>query len=155
MITTEEGKRLARELGGQRFSHSQVLEAAAHAAGFRDWNTLHATSDSGRGAAATSALPHVIPILRVFDHCIAREFYCEFLDFEWEWDHQYDADLPVYAQVTRGAAVLRLSEHHGDATPASGVLIVEADLDVYHAALLAKRHRNARPGIEHNPWATR
>ena len=54
--------------------------------------------------------------------------------------------------VHRGAAVLHLSEHHGDATPGSGVLIVESDLAGYHAALLAKRHRNARPGIEANPW---
>ena len=96
--------------------------------------------------------PHVIPILRVFDHRLAREFYCDFLDFEWDWEHQFEDHLPVYAQVNRGAAVLHLSEHHGDATPGSGVMIVEPDLVRYHAALLAKRHRNARPGIEPNPW---
>lgn len=151
MITIKEAKQLARELSGQQLSHSRVLEAAAHVAGFRDWNTFAAAAhDSTDPARPGEQL--VIPILRVFDHRLARDFYCDFLDFEWEWDHQYEDDMPVYAAVQRGAAVLHLSEHHGDATPGSGVLIVESDLAGYHAALLAKRHRNARPGIEPNPW---
>ncbi|MBB2894725.1 glyoxalase superfamily protein [Flexivirga oryzae] len=152
MITIEEAKRLARELRGGPVSHSQVLEAAAHAAGFRDWNTFAALGRPNSAETETAHEQLVVPILRVFDHRLAREFYCEFLEFEWEWDQQYEPDLPVYAQVTRGAAALHLSEHHGDATPGSGVLIVEQDLADYHAKLLAKRHRNARPGIQHNPW---
>jgi catechol 2,3-dioxygenase-like lactoylglutathione lyase family enzyme len=154
VITIEEAKRLARELSGQQTNHSRVLEAVAHAAGFRDWNTFAASAGRSAESAApkTSDEQLVVPILRVFDHRLARDFYCDFLDFEWEWDHQYEDDMPVYAAVHRGAAVLHLSEHHGDATPGSGVLIVESDLAGYHTALLAKRHRNARPGISANPW---
>ena len=98
------------------------------------------------------ARQQVIPILRVFDHALAKAFYVDFLGFSWRWQHQFEADLPVYAEVERAGSVLHLSEHHGDATPGSGVLIVIADLAAYRDTLLAKRHRNARPGIEQNEW---
>lgn len=150
MITTDEAKALARELAAlPEVTHSRVLEAVAHASGLRDWNTFAALAARTPDAVVRQ---QVIPILRMFDHQLARRFYCDFLGFEWQWQHEFEPDLPVYAQVAREGSVLHLSEHHGDATPGGGVMITVADLRSYHAGLLAQAHRNARPGIEQNPW---
>jgi uncharacterized glyoxalase superfamily protein PhnB len=97
-----------------------------------------------------------VPILRIFDEAKAREFYVGFLGFAWDWEHRFAPDLPLYAQVSRGAAVLHLSEHHGDACPGAAHRIrVEAGLDALHAALTEARYRHARPGIETAPWGER
>ncbi|OII24454.1 glyoxalase superfamily protein [Curtobacterium sp. MCBA15_013] len=151
MITIEEAKRLARELStGTGIPHSKVLEAAAHAAGLRDWNTLaalHHRQDPEKRSA-----PRVIPVLRVFDHAVARAFYCDYLGFEWEWQHRFEPDLPVYAQVSLDGKVLHLTEHHGDATPGGAVMLVVDDVAAYRDALLAQRHPRSRPGLDSNDW---
>jgi catechol 2,3-dioxygenase-like lactoylglutathione lyase family enzyme len=151
VITIDEAKKLARELEGRDgVSHVQVLEAAAHAAGFRDWDTFSGTREkSGEDPVGRQ---QVIPILRMFDAALAREFYCDFLGFDWRWQHQFEPDLPVYAEVGRAGSVLHLSEHHGDATPGGAAMIVVPDLREYQAQLLARRHRNARPGVAEDPW---
>ncbi|NYJ73291.1 glyoxalase superfamily protein [Allobranchiibius huperziae] len=151
VITTTEAKALARELSGQGgISHSQVLEAAAHAAGHRDWNTFHAAAPERQDDPV--GRQRVIPVLRVFDHQLAREFYCSFLGFTWRWEHQFETETPVYAEVGREGCILHLSEHHGDATPGSGVMITVPDLAAYREGLLVQRHRNARPGISRDAW---
>lgn len=151
MITIEEAKKLGRELSAEtHVSHSKVLEAAAHAAGFRDWNTMAARGQ--RDASAPQAEPKVIPVLRVFDHEVARAFYCDYLGFEWQWEHRFEADLPVYAQVSLDGKVLHLTEHHGDATPGGAVMLVVEKLTSYRDALLARRHPNSRPGIDKDDW---
>lgn len=162
MITIEEAKRLARELSSvSDVGHSRVLEAVAHASGFRDWNTM-AAADPGAGSAQAAApgtgsaqasgpdAPLVVPVLRVFDHAIARSFYCDHLGFTWQWEHRFEPDLPVYAEVSLDGRALHLSEHHGDATPGAGVMITVPDLRTYRAGLLAQAHPNSRPGIERN-----
>lgn len=112
------------------------------------------TNDEAKRPATTDNVDRqrVVPILRMFDHAIARAFYCDFLGFDWEWQHQFEKDLPVYAQVELNGCVLHLSEHYGDATPGSGVMIVVADLNSYRLGLLAKENPNARPGVQQNPW---
>jgi predicted enzyme related to lactoylglutathione lyase len=151
MITTEEAKRLAAELATlDGVAHSQVLEATARAAGFKDWNSFSGSPEaSGEDPVGRQ---QVIPVLRVFDHVLAKDFYCDLLGFDWCWQHQFEPDLPVYAQVERDGSVLHLSEHHGDATPGSAVMIVVPDLRTYQEHLLARRHRNTRPGLAENPW---
>jgi hypothetical protein len=62
----------------------------------------------------------VIPILRIFDIRKADEFYQEFLGFSVDWDHRFDANAPLYRQISRGDLILHLSEHHGDGAQASG-----------------------------------
>ncbi|WP_420366967.1 glyoxalase superfamily protein [Curtobacterium sp. L1-20] len=151
MITIEEAKKLARELStGTDCTHSAALEAAAHAAGYRDWNTMSALAR--REPPVPRRESDVIPVLRVFDHVVARAFYCDYLGFEWQWQHQFEADLPVYAQVALGGKVLHLSEHHGDATPGAAVMLVMEDLDRYRDALLVQQHPRSRPGIETDDW---
>ncbi|MGD0192625.1 MAG: glyoxalase superfamily protein, partial [Rhizomicrobium sp.] len=61
----------------------------------------------------------VVPVFRMFDIAKAREFYVDYLGFSWDWEHRFDADAPLYAQVSRAGLRLHLSEHHGDGTPGS------------------------------------
>ena len=88
----------------------------------------------------------------MFDHATARDFYCDYLGFAWDWQHQFEPDLPVYAQISREGRVLHLSEHHGDGSPGANVQITVPDLRAYHADLLEQAHRNSRPGLHKNPW---
>jgi catechol 2,3-dioxygenase-like lactoylglutathione lyase family enzyme len=60
-----------------------------------------------------------IPILRIFDVAKARDFYVGFLGFDVDWEHHFEQNTPAYMQVSRAGLTLHLSEHHGDACPAS------------------------------------
>lgn len=94
----------------------------------------------------------IVPILRMFDPAKMREFYIDFLGFKIDWEHRFSPDLPLYVQVSRGGIVLHLTEHHGDAAPGAKAMIVMAGLRDYREALLAKKYRFSRPGIERQEW---
>ncbi|HYE08108.1 MAG TPA: glyoxalase superfamily protein [Planctomycetota bacterium] len=100
----------------------------------------------------TIAFEQTIPILRIFSLDKMREFYLDWLGFTVDWEHRFDADLPLYLQVSRAGLVLHLSEHHGDATPGSTVFIRMRGIAELHAELSAKKYRYARPGLETEPW---
>ncbi len=95
-----------------------------------------------------------IPILRIFDEAKARAFYIDFLGFAEDWAHRFEPDLPLYIQVSLGECVLHLSEHHGDCCPGAALRIEVDGLEAFHASLLAKRFRYARPGLETTPWGS-
>ncbi|MFE7062716.1 glyoxalase superfamily protein [Sutcliffiella sp. NPDC057660] len=97
----------------------------------------------------------VIPILRIFDVEKAEEFYMDFLGFERKWEHRFEADFPLYMEVSRGDCILHLSEHHGDSTPGSAVRIETSSIEDYHKGLIEKNYRFARPGLEQKPWGTK
>lgn len=97
----------------------------------------------------------VIPILRFFDEAKAREYYLDFLGFQIDFEHRFEPGTPLYMQVSRGGAVLHLSEHHGDASPGGSVRIHVDELDALHAEFAAKRYKYNRPGIETMPWGLR
>ena len=94
----------------------------------------------------------IVPILRMFDPAKMREFYIDFLGFKIDWERRFSDDLPLYVQVSRGGIVLHISEHHGDAAPGSKVMIVMKGLRDYREALLAKKYRFSRPGLERQDW---
>ncbi len=93
-----------------------------------------------------------IPVLRIFSVEKAREFYLDFLGFEWDWEHRHEEGMPLYAQVHRGDLVLHLTEHHGDATPGSAVFVPMRGVDDFHAEVSARRYAYLRPGVEDLPW---
>ncbi len=64
-----------------------------------------------------------IPILRIFDEDKAREFHLGFLGMKLDWEHRFGPDFPIYMQVSKGNLVFHLSEHSGDCTPGSSVLV--------------------------------
>jgi uncharacterized glyoxalase superfamily protein PhnB len=100
-------------------------------------------------------LGKVTPILRIFDEAKALEFYVDFLGFKVDWQHRFEANIPLYLQVSLGECVLHLSEHHGDASPGAAVRIQAPGVDVYQQQLAAKDYRYAKPGVEETPWGSR
>lgn len=95
------------------------------------------------------------PILRIFDEAKAKEFYVDFLGFTVDWEHPFEADLPLYMQISKDGCIIHLSEHHGDCCPGAAARIQTSELDSFHAEITAKRYKYYRPGIEEMPWGTR
>ena len=93
-----------------------------------------------------------IPILRIFSEEAARAFYLDFLGFKIDWEHRFEPDTPIYAQISRSKLVLHLSEHHGDATPGSTVFVPLTGVAAYQSELLAKQYKYSRPHIDELPW---
>lgn len=100
------------------------------------------------------ALEFSIPVLRIFDESLARQFYVDFLGFKVDWEHRFAPDLPLYMQVSKDACVLHLTEHHGDCSPGAAIRVATTDLEAYQKALAEKSYRGARPQIEVKPWGT-
>lgn len=100
-------------------------------------------------------LGKITPILRIFDEAKAKEFYLNFLGFTIDWKHQFADDLPLDMGISKGDCVLHLSEHFGDCCPGAAIRIETDDVDAYSRELIAKQYKNARPGIESQPWGTR
>lgn len=98
------------------------------------------------------SLSAAIPTLRIFEEGKAREFYCGFLGFSVGFEHRFEPDLPLYMEVVRDGLRLHLSEHHGDATPGSAVLVPMQGLRTFHRELADKEYSYARPAIERLPW---
>jgi catechol 2,3-dioxygenase-like lactoylglutathione lyase family enzyme len=93
-----------------------------------------------------------IPILRIFDVAKAREFYLDYLGFRVDWEHRFEAQLPLYMQVSKGGCVLHLTEHHGDCTPGATVFLRVTGLEAFHHEISAKGYRHLRPQIGLAPW---
>jgi catechol 2,3-dioxygenase-like lactoylglutathione lyase family enzyme len=98
-------------------------------------------------------LGRAIPVLRIFDLAKAREFYVDWLRFAIDWEGRPFPDAPVYLQVSRGDCVLHLSEHYGDGTPGSGVLVETQGIDALCAEL--QGYKYYRPHVEDQPWGAR
>jgi len=98
---------------------------------------------------------NVTPILRAFDEAKSKEFYVDFLGFKVDWEHRFDDRAPLYMQVSKSDCVLHLSEHHGDSSPGAAMRIEVDDIDALHKELSDKKYKNARPGIQDQPWGTR
>jgi len=94
------------------------------------------------------------PILRIFDEAKAVEFYVDFLGFKIDWQHRFEANFPLYLQVSRGECVLHLSEHYGDATPGSALRIETDELEAFQQQLLARDYAFAHPQIQAMPWGS-
>jgi catechol 2,3-dioxygenase-like lactoylglutathione lyase family enzyme len=149
-IHKQMARRLRADLAdrGVTISHSEALELVAHQHGARDWNTLAARSapdEPPEGAA--------VPIVRIFDRAKAVEFYVDYLGFRLDWEHGgHELHTPVYAQVSRGHAVLHLSEHHGDASPGGAALISVQDVGALHDELHSRPYDFAHPGVRDEDW---
>ncbi|HEV7300118.1 MAG TPA: glyoxalase superfamily protein [Tepidisphaeraceae bacterium] len=96
-------------------------------------------------------MQRALPVLRIDDASSAKAFYVDWLGFAVDWEFRFGDDFPVYMQVSRGALVLHLSEHKGDASPGGMALIEVDDLDRLWREWQAKRpDMGAKP--ERAPW---
>jgi catechol 2,3-dioxygenase-like lactoylglutathione lyase family enzyme len=151
--SAEHAKRLAKLLredlaaAGLSIPHSLSLEMIAHQFGAKDWNVLAAMLGRS-GRSASSAMSPGVPVLRVMSVEAALPFYVDYLGFTLDWEHRFEPGLPLYVQVSRSAAVLHLSEHHGDGSPHGVVWFPVADVFGLHKELLARSDAPVRPGID-------
>jgi len=100
----------------------------------------------------TINLDAAVPILRIFDEKLARDFYVGWLHFNWDWEHRFDADAPIYAQVSRDRLKLHLSEHVGDGTPGTAVFLPMTGIRDFHAELQTRPWKLYRPSVGPAPW---
>ncbi len=100
-------------------------------------------------------LEAAIPVLRIFDPALALAFYRDWLGLNLDWEHRFDPEAPIYMQLSRGALTLHLSQHYGDCTPGSKLVIYVDDIDALHAELHSRPHPHMRPGVELAPWGAK
>jgi catechol 2,3-dioxygenase-like lactoylglutathione lyase family enzyme len=96
----------------------------------------------------------VVPILRIYDVDKARQFYVDYLGFRVDWEHRLSDQAPLYVQVSRGAMVLHLSQHHGDGTPGSAVYVEMSGVRAYHTELQEKDYEYLHPGVSSDEIGT-
>lgn len=147
---TDHAKRLAKLLredlaaAGIDIPHGLALELIAHQFGARDWNVLAAIA----GRSSAPAISPAVPVLRVTSVAQVLPFYLDFLGFTLDWEHRFEPGLPLYVQVSRSAAVLHLSEHHGDGSPHGVAWFPVRDVSALHRELLTRPNAPMRPGID-------
>jgi uncharacterized glyoxalase superfamily protein PhnB len=100
----------------------------------------------------TTGFLRAVPVLRSFDETKAKEFYLDYLGFEMDWEHRFEAGMPLYMSVSRDGLTLHISEHHGDATPGGAVFVETEGLHALHQELREKSYGMLRPDIEDAPW---
>ena len=103
----------------------------------------------------TISLKRTIPILRMFDAAKAREFYIDYLGFSVDFEHRFHDNAPLFMGISRDGITLFLSEHHGDGTPGTHVVVDMTGVDDLHRELQAKNYRYMNPGIQPQEWGTR
>ncbi|WP_027051505.1 glyoxalase superfamily protein [Mesorhizobium erdmanii] len=129
-------------------SHGEALEIVARQFGLATWNILSAKIEGPPARQETIVFERTAPIVRIFDIAKAHEFYLGYLGFGVDWEHRYGDNFPLYTQISRGNLVLHLSEHAGDATPGSNMVIYMKGIRDFHRELAAKDYRYMKPGLE-------
>lgn len=157
MLTVSQAKQMAKKLRvsldsrNQEITHSIALEIVACQLGYKDWNTASVMLLQDNTSPAI-VFDKPIPILRMFDESKAREFYIDFLCFSVEFEHRFEADLPLYMGINRNGLQLHLSEHHGDASPGSTVFVPMQNIEQLRDELHSKRYGYMRPDIVTQDW---
>lgn len=100
----------------------------------------------------TISFEPAVPILRIFEEKLARDFYIGWLGFSWDWEHRFDPQSPIYAQVSRDALKLHLSEHVGDGTPGSTVFLAMTGIREFHREITSRPWKLYRPAVGQAPW---
>ncbi|MCH9651680.1 MAG: VOC family protein [Deltaproteobacteria bacterium] len=95
-----------------------------------------------------------VPILRVGDVQTAKQFYGEFLGFDLDWEHYYEAGAPVYMQMSRDGLVLHLSQNNRF-KEATTVFVETTGLDQLLAELSRRNSPWEVPKISVTPWKTK
>ena len=157
MLSIEKAKQMAKSLRAslqernQEVSHSIALELVALQLGYTDWNTA-CTRLPHESTVPVVTFDKPIPILRMFDEAKAREFYLGFLGFHVEFEHRFEAGLPLYLGIIRNGLRIHLSEHHGDASPGTTVFVPMHNIELLRDELLSRQYGYGRPDIVQQGW---
>jgi hypothetical protein len=92
------------------------------------------------------------PALRIFDVVLAKSFYLQWLGFHLDWERRTEHGGPSIMEVSRGRAVLHLSEHYGNGSPCAKVFIGIDDLEDLHQEIMELPDPFMRPGVEAAEW---
>jgi uncharacterized glyoxalase superfamily protein PhnB len=95
----------------------------------------------------------VFPQLRMTDWVRTRRFYVDGLGFEVDWEHRFEENFPVFAQLTRNGLSLFLTEHAGDCQVGGAAYFVVDDVDTLFEDILARGIATAQPP-QQTPWGT-
>ena len=106
-------------------------------------------------ASTDISFKRMIPILRIFSVEKAKEFYCGFLGFKVDWEHTFEANTPVYMQVSRGNLRLHLSEHYGDGVPGVHIFVEMTGVESLHREVTGKAYKYLRPGLNDEFYGAR
>lgn len=83
-------------------SPTVALELVAQQLGYKGWKVASAMlPDENPDLAVT--FDKSTPVLRIFDETKARELYVDFLGFSVEFDHRFEANLPLYSGGNRNS----------------------------------------------------
>jgi uncharacterized glyoxalase superfamily protein PhnB len=96
----------------------------------------------------------IIPILRILDERKAKEFYVDFLDFKIDFEHKFEDDFPIYMQVSKENWYIHLSEHQGDCSTGSAIMLEMDGVKAYQKELLEKKYKDSKPNFEKTEWDT-
>jgi catechol 2,3-dioxygenase-like lactoylglutathione lyase family enzyme len=96
----------------------------------------------------------VKPQLRMTNWARTRAFYVDGLGFAVEWEHRFEPNFPVFAEISRDGLALFLTEHAGDCQPGGACYIVLDDIDAFHQEIVARGIRPAEPP-EEAPWGVK
>lgn len=95
----------------------------------------------------------VVPTLRIRDFAKAKAFYVG-LGFQVDFEHRFEAGLPVFAQISRDDMRLYLTEHAGDCGGPGLVYLYVPSVDAWQADLLARGVVADAPPQD-QPWGNR
>lgn len=97
----------------------------------------------------------VRPVLRIFDHQLAKAFYIDWLAFRLDWEYRPDNGGPSIMEVSRDQAILHLSEHYGDGSPAARVFIQVDDVEALLSELNERPNSHMNPAVETTDWGSK
>jgi predicted enzyme related to lactoylglutathione lyase len=136
---------------GLELSHSRCLEIVARELGYDDWNIL-AAKIAAEPPPEAVRFDQIVPVVRIFDIDKAKAFYLDYLGFSWDWEHRFEPNLPLYAQISRAGMVLHLSEHYGDGSPGTVIFAWTSGVEAFHREISAKGYTYLRPGLNDHDW---
>ena len=83
-----------------------------------------------------------------------RAFYVRGLGFTVDWEHQFEPNFPVFAQLTRDGLSLFLSEHAGDCKVGGAAYFVVDDVDALFREITGHGITPQEPPTD-TEWGTR
>jgi catechol 2,3-dioxygenase-like lactoylglutathione lyase family enzyme len=96
----------------------------------------------------------VIPTLRIVDEARSRAFYVDKLGFEVDWEHRFEAGLPVLLQLSREGMTFYLSQHAMDCAVGGLIHFFVDRVDDWHAELARRGVLVEQPPTD-RPWGLR
>ena len=104
------------------------------------------TLDHWTMTAESFALESSIPVLRMLDESLTRDFYLAYLGYEIDWEHRFGEDetSPLYMQIHRGDSVIHLNGHADEDSSICEVRIPVRNLQSFCDYLCTKEKANEK-----------